>query len=371
MATVQDLFRTIDQLAPFRHAASWDNAGLLVGRSASKCTKALLCIDLTEPVLQEAIEQGAEAIIAYHPVVFEARKRVTDLDSSGRLLMSLIEAGIAVISPHTALDAAPEGMTHWLARGMGDGQLQPIEPSTELPKGEAVKLITYAPRDAVMGIRDAVAQAGAGRIGEYDMCSTSVESVGTFRPGEGSDPTIGTHGELEFIEECRLMLPCSSEALTGAIAALRSAHPYEEPPVHVVALSPRPCSDSGQGRLLTLRAPATTDELVERVRAHLLVSSLRVADGGAAEHSTVACCPGAGGSMWSLACDQGASVFLTGEMRYHDVLAAKERGMTVVLAGHTNTERGYLPVFQGRLQSLMPEISVSVSQVDRCPWADH
>lgn len=370
MSTTRELLQAIDAIAPLRHAASWDNVGLLVGRSEAACHHALLCIDLTSGVLHEARTLGANVIIAYHPVLFEARKNLSDSDPAGALLLELIESGIAVISPHTALDAAPGGMTQWLASAMGEGNLQPLQAAEDVRSSEAYKLVTYVPRDKVEEVRDAMTKAGAGHVGNYDMCTVAIESTGTFRGGEGASPTVGDQGQLESIDECTLMVPCSQEALPGAIAALNRAHPYEEPPVHIIPLAPRPLHDTGSGRLLTLSEPADIDTIAQRLREHLGVESLRMVRSGDEPHTIIGCCPGAGGSMMGDASAHGATLFVTGEMRHHDLLNAKASGVSVLLAGHTNTERGYLPVFRERLKPLLGKMVLTVSQADDCPWIE-
>ena len=342
---------------------------MLVGRSTSCCTKALLCIDLTRAVLDEAIDMGAQAVVSYHPLLFNARKSIADTDPHGALLLSLIEAGIAVVSPHTALDAAVDGLGDWLAHGMGDGSTRPIEHSMEKRASEAVQLMTHVPADRVEEVRDAMASAGAGCIGNYDTCSSILESKGTFRPGTNSNPVVGTHGTIERVDECTLLMVCSTAALPDTIDALRRAHPYTEPPINVVALSPRPLLESGAGRLLMLDQRTNSEAIVDRVKTCLGVDTLRLSIAGTDPHAVVACCPGAGGSMLDSAASQGATLFLTGEMRHHDLLAAQARGVSVLLAGHTNTERGYLPILQTRLQQANPDITFSVSTSDTAPWA--
>jgi len=366
--TLTDIVSALDTLAPFRNAADWDNVGLLIGRSDAACSKALLCIDLTTAVLDEAKAASVQAIVAYHPVLFEPRTNVCGDDPQGRLILDLIEAGIAVVSPHTALDAAPGGMSEWLADGIGPGSTAPIEPTLELPAGEAVKLITYVPRENVEDVRAAIAAAGAGHIGDYDTCSTSIESIGTFRGGDTTNPAICTRGSLEHVDECRLMLVCSTASLPAAVEALRKAHPYEEPPIHVVQLSKRPSAESGSGRVLTLNEPADTATIAARLKDHFGVDQLRMANASDGPHATVGCCPGSGGSLLSAAAAQGATLFVTGEMRHHDVLNATAQGVSVLLAGHTNTERGYLPTLCDRLNKACPSINCTVSHTDTTPW---
>ncbi len=372
MPTVSNLCHAMESIAPLQYAAEWDNVGLLVGRRDASISKVLLCIDLTSAVLQEATESGVQAIVAYHPTIFTPRTRMSDEDRGGDLLLSLIEAGIAVYSPHTALDAAAGGMTDWLIEAVGEGAVSPIESASELGPSETLMIVTYTPRDRVDEVRAAMASAGAGRIGEYTHCSTAIDSSGTFRGEDGTNPVVGQAGELESVEETRLMMVCGQAALAVAVAALRAAHPYEEPPVHVVPLAGRPMHDTGSGRVTRLDSPLRLEQIIDRYKARLGVTTMRVVEGigGPQKHTTIGCCPGAGGAMLAAAERVGATVFVTGEMRHHDVLAARERGTSVLLAGHTNTERGYLPLLRSRLEGALPNCEIGVSAADITPWVD-
>jgi dinuclear metal center YbgI/SA1388 family protein len=369
MTTVSDLCTAMESLAPTRLAGDWDNVGLLLGRADSSIDCVLLCIDLTQAVAAEALEVGAQAIVAYHPILFEPANRLTDATLTGRLMLTLMEAGLAVYSPHTALDAAPGGMADWLAMGLGESTRMPIEPAMEQRETEAVKIVTHVPRGDVDAVRAAMSGAGAGQIGDYVHCSTQIECAGTFQGGDSTKPVVGEAGVLQTVEEYRLTMVCSNACLGRVVHAARAAHPYEEPPIQVVPLRPIPMPDTGGGRVMVLPEPQSMAEIVESMKSHLGVESLRVAQGVGAPrmHEVVSCCPGAGGSMLEAAECAGSTLHITGEMRHHDVLAARERGMSVMLAGHTNTERGYLPTLQSRLSAALP-VSIQLASADVTPW---
>ncbi len=370
--TIHQLVQTMESVAPTARAAEWDNTGLLVGDPTWPLGSLLLTIDLTMDVLREAREMHADAVVSYHPPIFSGLKRLVADDPDSCVALHAAASRIAVYSPHTALDAAPGGMTEWLADGVGNGVLSPIEPATELGPHEQYQVVTYVPDEAVDAVRTAMGDAGAGTIGAYRYCSTSIENEGTFHGGSESDPAIGAAGKLERVRERRLMMVSSNRALAAVLAALRAAHPYEEPPVHVIPLLERPMADTGLGRILEPDEPRSTAEVITSLKAHLGVSNLRVAHGGSDDvrHERIGLCPGAGGSLLDAAAAGGCTLFVTGEMRHHDVLAAVARGITVLLAGHTNTERGYLPHLRDRLTAAMPGCAVTVSSRDRTPWTE-
>ncbi|MDG1838226.1 MAG: Nif3-like dinuclear metal center hexameric protein [Phycisphaerales bacterium] len=369
MTTVSDLCAAMESLAPTRLAGDWDNVGLLLGRRDVPIERVLLCIDLTQAVADEAVNCDAQAIVSYHPILFEPAKRVTADDVSGRTLLTLFESKIAVYSPHTALDASVGGMADWLASGIGSGECSPIEPASEQRESEAVKIVTHVPREDVEAVRIAMSAAGAGQIGNYTECSTQIACDGTFKGGDQSRPVIGNTGELHRVQEYCLTMVCSNACIAAVVHAARHAHPYEEPPIQVIPLMAIPLLGTGGGRVVRLDDPRTLIEIAESMKSHLGVQSLRVAEATRTpmQHTIVSCCPGAGGSMLAAAEAAGSTLHITGEMRHHDVLAACERGMCIMLAGHTNTERGYLPALRDRISSQL-SVEVRIATTDHTPW---
>ena len=369
MPTVAELVAALDRISPFRLAEEWDNVGLLVGRRDAEVTRTLLAIDATPAVIAEAAASGCAAIVAYHPPVFRPLKRLSDETPAQRVALELAACGIAAISPHTALDAAPGGLNDWIADGIGPGDRKALVPAATLPETEEVKIVTFCPPEATERIRDGLAAAGAGRIGGYERCSFELPGTGTFFGGESTRPAVGGRGKLERVSETRLEMVCPRRALPIAIEALRRFHPYEEPPVEIHPLEPRPRRNAGAGRKLTLDRPASVDEVAARLKRHFGVTAVSIAlpDGAPAGHGTIGLCAGAGESLLDAAIAEGCTLFVTGEMRHHEVLSALARGCGVLLAGHTNTERGYLPILAERLRRELSGLEVTVSAIDRDP----
>ncbi len=366
---VLDAIRTLESIAPLEFATDWDNVGLLIGSSDWKANSILLTIDLTEAVLREAVDRSAKMIVAYHPPIFEPLYSLTDADARQRIVLEAAHKGIAVYSPHTALDAAPGGVNDWIAAGLGDGDTRALEANASLPESEQYKLVTFCPVDEVERLRNTLAAAGAGRIGEYELCSFEVKGTGTFLAGKGTNPTRGKKGALEKVDEVRLEMVSPKAALALAVTTIKQFHPYEEPPIEIYKLQARPQREVGQGRRLVLDKKISLNVLVERMKLRFGVKQVRVALGHNAPRRfrTIGICAGAGGSLREQATQQGCQVFLTGEMRHHDVLAAQAQGCTIILAGHTNTERGYLKVLRKRLRHDLPEATVMISKKDSDP----
>jgi dinuclear metal center YbgI/SA1388 family protein len=366
---ISRIIEAMESIAPPEYAAEWDNVGLLVGLPSWKAEAVLLTIDLTRNVLREALGGDARMLIAYHPPIFQPLPRLSDGSAQQRIALEAAHGGVAVYSPHTSLDAAPDGINDWLARGLGRGDVRALDALPMLPESEQCKVVTFCPAEAVDRLRNALATGGAGRIGRYELCSFEISGVGTFYAGPGTEPRVGRRDTLERVDEVRLEMVCAEAALALAVTTLREFHPYEEPPIEIYRLQPRPQRGIGPGRRLVLDQQLSLAELAEKVKQHVGIDAVRVAVGERAPRSyrTIGLCAGAGGDLRPAATAQGCEAFLTGEMRHHDVVAATAAGCTVILAGHTNTERGYLQVLRTRLGQALPDLNVMVSKRDSSP----
>ncbi|MBX3183107.1 MAG: Nif3-like dinuclear metal center hexameric protein [Polyangiaceae bacterium] len=380
MATpLSQVIALLEELAPLRFAEAWDNVGLLVEPPKPRgVTRALLTIDLTEPVLEEALEAGAQLVVAYHPPLFKGMKRLTQRTPGERVITRALAEGIAIYSPHTALDAAPGGLNDWLCDLLGAHTRRPITQRCELDAAQALKLVTFVPQAELDEVRVALAAAGAGHIGDYEECAFISSGHGHFLPTAGADPHLGQVGQRELTPEQRLEVVCSRRALPHVAQALVDSHPYEEPAWDVYPLEPKPLQGTGAGRIAELTTPAELPELVTRIKAGLGLHAVRVATASlhqeGAPITRVAVCPGAGGSLFEALPPPsrgGPELYFTGEMRHHDVLGRVAEGASVVLCDHTNTERGYLPrlksALEARLSARGEQVSVHCSQRDQDP----
>jgi dinuclear metal center YbgI/SA1388 family protein len=366
---VRDLIDTLEAIAPTTNACDWDNVGLLVGAGDWPADRIMLTIDLTERVLDDAITGNVNAIVAYHPPIFTAIKRLTDHDVQQRIALRAAQHNISLYSPHTALDAAPGGVCDWLAESLGGGDIRALQHVETHPQGEQCKIIAFCPADAVEQIRNGLAAVGAGRIGAYELCSFETPGTGTFFGTDAANPAVGDKGSMQRVQEVRLEMVCPLRSLPLAVMSLREFHPYEEPAFDIIPLRAQPQRNVGIGRKVVLDQAVSLHDLCARIKTKLGLGHLRVARGRNApeEHHVIGLCPGAGGALLDEAIAQGCELFFTGEMRHHDVLSAVARGCTIVLAGHTNTERGYLTVLRERLHAAHRDATITVAHCDTDP----
>lgn len=372
---LRDLVALMQEVAPLEYAEDWDRAGLQVGVSERDLVgPILLTIDLTEAVLAEAIAHKCSAIIAYHCPIWNPLATLTDSSAKERVVRGAIEHGMAIYSPHTALDAAPGGVTDWLCEGLSGGSENQIAgdcralvPHVRIERNRQLKIVVFVPESDADALRNALGTAGAGTIGAYRLCSFATPGTGTFFGTETASPQVGAAGRLEKVPEVRLEMVCSKAALPLVIQTLREFHPYEEPAFDVYELVGAQLRSAGLGRRLVLDRPATVVELADRLSAHLGVNRVKYALAGPVDEAIrhVGVIPGSGEDLLDLATREGCRVFVTGEMRHHAVVAALQQGVSVILGGHTPTERGYLPRLARRLQAMCADVAVLVSREDR------
>ena len=357
-----DIVAVLESIAPTRFAESWDNVGLLAGDPAQQVSRAMLTIDYTADVAAEAQRLNCELVIAYHPPIFEALKRLT----SGSLVFDTIRRGIAVYSPHTALDFADGGTNDMLADAVG---MTPQRDALRLaqPKTQQYKLVVFAPPDAAEKVSEAIFQAGAGRIGNYSSCSFQNPGKGTFFGDENTNPAVGKKGTLERTDEIRIETVLALEKVEPVIKALRAAHPYEEPAFDLLQLAV-PAEGKGMGRIGSLVEPQDVSAVIDRLKQELSLKHLLVAGPKDRRVYRAAVCAGACGNLLDDAIGQKADLYITGEMRHHDAIKASKAGVTVLCTLHSNSERAVLPRLLGKLSAMTDGVQFHISSADRDPF---
>ena len=362
---LQTILDALEAIAPLRAAEDWDNVGLLVGDPQQTVNRAMLTIDYSPDVAAEAAEAKCELVIAYHPPLFSAIKRITSAQPTD-LIFDAIRRGVAIYSPHTSLDAAEGGTNDVIADGLSLADRRPLRVTKSTSRH--LKLVTFVPADAVEKVGDALFIAGAGKIGgKYDRCSFRSAGTGTFRGDANSNPTIGTPGRFEQVPEVKFETVFPIERVEAVLAALRKSHPYEEPAFDLVALVAPP-EANGQGRLGKLPGEATLEMTANLLKRIVGVDRLLISGDRDRIIRRVAICAGAGGSMLADAIAAKADLFITGELRHHDVVAAGRAGVSVIATLHTNSERGVLTRLAERLRLATPGVEYQVSQSDRDPF---
>jgi dinuclear metal center YbgI/SA1388 family protein len=375
MPSVADIIEFMQDFAPLDLAEEWDNVGLLVGDANGPAASIMTCLTITPDSAAEAIEAGAGLIVSHHPVLFRASKRLTTGTSEGRMLLSLIHAGVAVYSPHTAFDSTHGGINDMIAGWLGLQDVQPLRPRRILGSSNAAvsyKVVAFVPDQDLHKVADAMFAAGAGQIGQYSQCSFRIPGTGTFFGSDSSNPTLGQKGRREEVSELRLEVVCTGKVLGAVVAGLRKAHSYEEPAFDIYPLNRDPSrtlveNKRGQGRIGRLDKPMPLAELARLVQKTLAAKQVQMVGEPARPIQRVAIACGAGGDFVADAGRAKADVLLTGEARFHDCLAAESLGLAMLLPGHYASERPALEALAGLIQRRFPDAKVWASQREHEP----
>ncbi|MCI3919714.1 Nif3-like dinuclear metal center hexameric protein [Paenibacillus sp. TRM 82003] len=327
---VRDVVRWMEAWAPPSLAEPDDKIGLQVGSMSAEVTRIAVALDVTEAVVDEAVERGAELIVAHHPIIFRPLASVRTDKPEGRLIHKLLTQGISVFAAHTNLDVAEGGVNDLLADALG---LEATRPLKRTVTETLYKLIVYVPVSHRDTVSEAVFAAGAGHIGAYSQCGFAVEGTGTFRPEDGSNPFIGRRGELERVEEVRFETIVPEGARNAVVQAMKRAHPYEEPAYDLFRLELAGPA-YGLGRVGKLPRPMTLQAFAEHAKQAFGVPSLRYVGDSGKSVQRVAVLGGSGRSYVKHALAAGADAFVTGDLDHHTAHDAWAAGLALVDPGH-------------------------------------
>ncbi|MBI5577030.1 MAG: Nif3-like dinuclear metal center hexameric protein [Deltaproteobacteria bacterium] len=340
--TVRDVYSALDDHYPFAHRADWDNVGILAGDPQAPVRTVLAALDATPAAISLCGRMRPDLLLTHHPVVFTPLKAVRADQADSSAAYSLLRMGTAVISAHTNADVAPRGVSWAVARRLGLAGIRPLIPGEP---SDACKVAVFVPPDRADAVMTAFSEAGAGRIGEYSRCSFRVSGVGTFLPSNAASPFIGESGKEERAEEIRLETVVARSQLPQALAAVRRAHPYEEPAIDVYPLTGGSLG-GGIGAVGELRGSAPLEAVLAEVFRRIRPSWIKVSGPRRKTVRRIAVVAGSGAEFAKAARDAGADLYVTGDVKYHQALEAAAGTMAVADVGHGSAERWILPEFR-------------------------
>lgn len=357
---IGDIIRAIEEKAPLSLQESYDNAGLQVGDREAVAEAALLCLDVTEDIVDEAVARHANLIISHHPLIFHGLKHITGSSPVERVVAKAVKNGITIYSAHTNMDSAEYGVSAHAANKIGLTNMQPLVPHT----GKLLKIVTFVPKAQADAVRSAMWQAGAGNIGNYECCSYTMSGNGTFKAMDGANPFVGTIGEHHTEAEERIEVIVPVWKKSAVLNAMIKAHPYEEPAFDVIALENS--SKTGLGVVGDI-APENAVRLIRRVKEIFEVGA--VSYSGDAENTMVTRVAFCGGSAAEFAGDAvrvGAQIYFTGDVRYHDFTMNNDR-IIVANIGHYESEHFTKEIFYDIIQKKFPNFATYYADKEKNP----
>ena len=319
-----DVVAALDSLYDPRWAQDWDAVGLVTGDPDQPVRRVLLAVDPVQAVVEEAVGWGADLLVTHHPLLLRGVHSVATTHPKGRAVSSLVRAGVALHVAHTNADVADPGVSDALAATLGLTDVRPLQP---LPAEPLDKVVTFVPEADAEAVVDALAAAGAGRLGAYERCAVTSPGTGTFTPMPGADPAIGAVGRREVVAETRVEMVLPRPLRAAVVSALLTAHPYEEPAYDVLELAALP-GRRGLGRIGSWPAGGTLRELAAHVAGALPSTPHGVRGAGDLDRPvrTVAVMGGAGDDMVEVVRRSGVDAYVTADLRHHPASEALEHG---------------------------------------------
>jgi dinuclear metal center YbgI/SA1388 family protein len=368
MPRLADLVELLHGWFPPETADDWDAVGLAAGDPDADVRRVLLAVDPVGPVAEEAAAWDADLLVTHHPLFLRGVHGVAETTPKGRTLATLTRAGCGLLTAHTNADHASPGVSDALARALGLRDVRPV-----VPAGPALdKIVVFAPTGDVEAIRRALADAGAGHVGDYDTVSYTVPGEGRFRPLAGANPTVGRVGDLEVTDEHRIETVMPRSRRAEVVRAVVAAHSYEEVAYDVIELADPGVGATGSGRIGDVDE-TTLGEYAERVARALPETPRGVLVGGDPERVVrrVAVTGGAGDFMVDQALRSGADVYVTSDLRHHVASEFLEKGGPSLLdVSHWAAEWTWLPELAERLRSGLsgagPGDTVEIRVSTRC-----
>lgn len=359
MPTIRQVIAAIEEFAPLALQESYDNAGLQVGDASLTATGALLCVDVTEAVVDEAVRLGVNLIVAHHPLLFRPLKRIVGSNYIERVVMKALRHDIAIYAAHTNLDAV--AVNHYWAQKLQLTNVEVLQPIENM----LYKLVVYVPDAHTDTVRSAIFTAGAGTIGNYDCCSYTVKGEGTFRAGENTQPYCGQQGVLHREPETRLEIVLPRYMTGTVVKALLQAHPYEEPAYDLIPIA-NTYTQAGIGVVGNLPQETDALQLLNQVKEQCNCGSVRHTATGREKVRRVALCGGAGSSLIRAAIGAGADVFITGEIGYHQFFGYDNQ---IILAeiGHYESEQHTKDIFCDVITKKIPNFATYYTTVETNP----
>ena len=361
---LSEIIHVLETFAPPALQESYDNVGLYCGDSDSVISKVLVSLDITEEVVDEAIQTGCQLVVAHHPIIFKPLKKLTGSNYVERTLLKAIKNNVALYAAHTNLDNIQGGVNFKLAEKLGLRNVRILQPISN----NLQKLTVFVPLENTEALLDALGKAGAGQIGNYKNCSFRVEGTGTFLPNDLANPHIGEANKQEEVKENRVEVIFPKHLENKVMAAMYSSHPYEEVAYYLNDLT-NTNQETGAGAIGELDTELSVEEFLKHLKSSLHLKAIR--------HTTfsgkikrVAVCGGAGSFLLKKAIASRADAFVSADFKYHEFFDAEGKLM-IADVGHYESEFYTKELFFELLTKKIPNIAILFSAINTNPVKYH
>ena len=361
MTVLKELTTFLESIAPLGLQESYDNAGLITGDLNSGINSVLITLDVTESVVEEAIQKNAQLIVAHHPIIFSGLKKITGKNYVERTIIKAIKNDIAIYAAHTNLDSVDSGVNHKICEKLGLENCKILEPATQQLK----KLVTFIPVEHLDKVREAVFNAGAGNIGNYDNCGFTAKGWGSFRGNEKTNPFVGEKGEIHAEKEIRFETIFPGYLQGKIIGSLLKAHPYEEVAYDIYPLENK-FDKFGMGMVGSFTKPIAETEFLNQLKKTFNTGLIKHTSLLNKQVQKVAVCGGSGSFLLNAAIAAGADFFVSGDFKYHQFFDAEDK-IVIADIGHFESEQFTKELFYELLTKKFPTFAIHLSEVGTNP----
>jgi dinuclear metal center YbgI/SA1388 family protein len=359
---ISDIIYALEEAFPPNYQESYDNSGLIIGDKNAETQSAILCLDVTSKVIDEAIEKGSKLVISHHPIIFQKIKRINLSSEQEKIIVKCIKNDIAVYAIHTNLDSSINGINQIIAKKIGLKNFKILQAI----QNDLLKLVVYTPETHAGEVRNALFETGAGHIGNYDSCSFNTAGTGTFRGNDNTNPFVGNKNELHFEDEIRIETILPKHKLRKALTEVEKVHPYEEVAYDIYPLlneNPK----VGMGIIGNLDNEILLGQLFDLMKESL---KLNIIKHNALDLNKkikrIAICSGSGAFVSDAAARQKADILITADLKYHDFLDFQK---TLILAdiGHFESEIWVQNLLLEFISKKFPKFAVLKSENSKNP----
>ena len=361
MIFINDIIKAVEEFAPKSYQENYDNSGLIVGDSSKKISKALITLDCTEDVVEEAIKLKCGLIIAHHPIVFSGLKSITGKNYIERVIIKAIKNDIAIYAAHTNLDNMQMGVNQKIAEKLNLIDCKILSPIS----GKLKKLYTYIPKTHFEIVRKALNEAGAGKIGNYSDCSFSTLGEGKFKANDHANPFLGTKNKMHTEAEIKLEVIFESHLEQKLINILKEIHPYEEVAFEIISLDNKN-PEIGAGMIGKLSKPLDEGPFLKLLKKNMNTKCIRHTQLLGKKIEKIAFCGGAGSFLLNDAIAQKADIFITGDFKYHQFFDAEQK-LVIADIGHYESEQFTNEIFYDVLSKKFPKFALLNTKVNTNP----
>lgn len=354
---LRDIISFLESMAPPALQENYDNSGLITGNPDMDISGALICIDSTPEVIAEAKTKGCNLVVAHHPIIFSGLKKITGKNYVERTVIDAIRSDIAIYAIHTNLDHVAHGVNMRIAEKLGLSNLRILEPKN----GLLFKISVYVPQSHLEPVQNAMFNAGAGHIGQYDRCSFYTPGTGTFRAGSGASPFVGNIGEWHAENEFRLEVVVNQWNKAAVVKAMIQAHPYEEVAYDVYVVE-NEVINFGAGLIGDLSEPTLSSHFLFQLKQTMKAGVVRYTRPHVESVKTIAVCGGSGSFLLENAVRAGADVLVTADFKYHQFFDADGR-IIIADIGHYESEQFTMHLLNDWFSQKFPTFATHLTEV--------